>query len=422
MSKDITILYVEDEAQIRENMKRPLDYLCNRLVVGCDGKEGLELYKESRPDIVITDIKMPEMNGIEMAKAIKDIYPKQHIVFITAHSENTYFMDAIDMQVDGYILKPIDYDLLEKKIGEIIEQIKIEKELHDHKVLTKEITKLQDNLLVVLDERNDMIFSNDNFIEFFELDNLASFKRKYSTLATLFLENEEFFVPKDTSCDNWIEEIQLFPKSHRVVSMLNHDLSIAQSFIVSIVKIEETSHTIIIFTDITNLTLEKKEFEQMAFTDELTGSYNRAYFNDIISKKVALYKKDKTSLSFIMIDIDKFKNYNDTYGHQVGDEILIELADLIQKNSRRTDTFARWGGEEFVSVLSGLTLHETITIAEHLRRKIESHVFTENLKVTCSFGVSQFREDDTKESLMKRADEALYNAKANGRNRVEVKI
>ena len=121
----IKILYVEDEKEIRDNTKRPLDYLCDELIIAQDGKEGLELYKQHSPDIVVSDIKMPNMNGIDMCKAIKKINPKQYIVFTTAHSESSFFMEAIELQVDGYILKPIDYDLLENKIENIIEQISI---------------------------------------------------------------------------------------------------------------------------------------------------------------------------------------------------------------------------------------------------------------------------------------------------------
>jgi len=124
--KEIKILYVEDEAGIRENTKRPLSYMCDQLIIASDGKEGLEMYKLYNPDIVVSDIKMPNMTGIDMAKEIKKINQDQHIVFTTAHSENSFFMDAIEMQVDGYILKPIDYELLENKIHNIIKQIHLQ--------------------------------------------------------------------------------------------------------------------------------------------------------------------------------------------------------------------------------------------------------------------------------------------------------
>ena len=124
---DITILYVEDEPGIRDSLKGFLNYFCDKLYVASDGVEGLELYKKHNPDIVISDIKMPNMNGIEMAKAIKKEDERQHVIFTTAHSESDYFMEAINLQVDGYILKPIDLDKLEQKIQHTIEHINLKK-------------------------------------------------------------------------------------------------------------------------------------------------------------------------------------------------------------------------------------------------------------------------------------------------------
>ena len=140
----ITILYVEDEEEIRNNTKRPLEYLCDKLILAQDGKEGLELYKQYDPDIIVSDIKMPNMNGIDMTKAIKEINPNQYIIFTTAHSESSFFMEAIDMQVDGYILKPIDYELLENKIENIKEQIDIKLK---NKQQEKEIQQQKLNIL-----------------------------------------------------------------------------------------------------------------------------------------------------------------------------------------------------------------------------------------------------------------------------------
>ena len=137
----IKILYVEDEQEIRENTKKPLSYLCDELFVAKDGVEGLELYKKHTPDIVISDIKMPNMNGIDMCKKIKELNNHQHILFTTAHSESSFFMDAIEMHVDGYILKPIDYKLLKNKINDITEHINLkiehkeqQEQLHQQKL------------------------------------------------------------------------------------------------------------------------------------------------------------------------------------------------------------------------------------------------------------------------------------------------
>jgi diguanylate cyclase (GGDEF)-like protein len=119
----------------------------------------------------------------------------------------------------------------------------------------------------------------------------------------------------------------------------------------------------------------------------------------------------------MILDIDFFKKVNDTYGHLVGDEILKSVSALITKHIRAEDTFARWGGEEFVLVLN-VGLEKGFEIAENLRKYIEVETFNEVEGLTCSFGVTEYKEKDTLNSLIKRADKALYEAKESGRNKV----
>ncbi|MEA1954033.1 MAG: diguanylate cyclase [Campylobacterota bacterium] len=413
-----TILYVEDEEGIRENVKRPLQYFSNELFVACDGQEGLDLYKKHHPDIVVTDIKMPNMDGIAMSRAIKKINPKQYIVITTAHSESHFFIDAIEMHIDAYILKPIDIDLLEKKIAYITERIKVEKELANQIVLTQEISQLQDNCLVVLGSDNSVIFANSKFLKYYNVKDVEEFIKKYKCLNKLFVQHDDYLYPEDLDDVHWVEQLQKIDDEKRLVAM-EDDNGEEKIFLLSLKHIENTLHTIITFTEVTVIESQKKEFEKKAYIDELTQIHNRAYFEKEFLVEMAKYRADKTPLSFMILDIDHFKNINDTYGHQVGDDILSELAQIIKKKTRKDDIFARWGGEEFVKVLPNATTEEAMEVAQNLRETIEAHLFKDNLKITCSFGLASFSEDDEQKSVMKRADDALYRAKKSGRNRVE---
>ena len=131
---NITILYVEDDKDIREGLIPVLKYISNQLYVAVDGKDGLEQFKKYNPTIIISDIKMPNMTGLEMVKEIRKINKKQHIIFTTAHSESSYFMEAIEAHVDGYILKPIDLDILEDKLYEIIEYTNLKEKYEQQKI------------------------------------------------------------------------------------------------------------------------------------------------------------------------------------------------------------------------------------------------------------------------------------------------
>jgi diguanylate cyclase (GGDEF)-like protein len=170
----------------------------------------------------------------------------------------------------------------------------------------------------------------------------------------------------------------------------------------------------------THITL-KQQHDQlvgMATHDQLTGLYNRHYLSDTLSKKVSQSIRHHEALSVIMIDIDHFKNVNDTFGHLTGDKILKDVGDVIQGSARKEDIAARFGGEEFILVLDNCSLKDAIIKAQHLREKIEV-LSPEDIAISASFGVAQMDESIKRyEDLLKNADLALYRAKEEGRNRV----
>jgi diguanylate cyclase (GGDEF)-like protein len=127
-------------------------------------------------------------------------------------------------------------------------------------------------------------------------------------------------------------------------------------------------------------------------------------------------------LSIIIFDIDHFKEVNDRYGHSAGDYVLKTIADIVRESIRKIDYFVRWGGEEFMIISSETNLKDVSALAERIREIIESSTFEDVGKVTVSFGVTEFRANDTEDSLIKRADDAMYEAKKKGRNRVEVTV
>jgi diguanylate cyclase (GGDEF)-like protein len=157
----------------------------------------------------------------------------------------------------------------------------------------------------------------------------------------------------------------------------------------------------------------------LSVTDPLTQIYNRLKFNDELDKRINAYRKNKLPFSIIMFDIDHFKNVNDTYGHDVGDLVLTTLCHIVQDNIREFDVFARWGGEEFMILTPNDNLESSKDLAERLRREIEVHYFEKVKTITCSFGVTEFKNEDTNDTFTKRVDEALYTAKTQGRNIVK---
>ncbi|PKM36701.1 MAG: GGDEF domain-containing protein [Gammaproteobacteria bacterium HGW-Gammaproteobacteria-10] len=159
----------------------------------------------------------------------------------------------------------------------------------------------------------------------------------------------------------------------------------------------------------------------LAFTDVLTQTRNRSAFNDTVRREMRLAHRNGKHLSVVFIDIDHFKSINDNYGHQCGDLALTSIAKWINESIRSSDIVFRYGGEEFVVLLSDTDLHGAELLAERIRQNIENHIFAyglETIRMTASLGTSSLRGDDTLDNFIDRADQAMYRAKQAGRNRV----
>lgn len=158
--------------------------------------------------------------------------------------------------------------------------------------------------------------------------------------------------------------------------------------------------------------------EKLAATDKLTNIYNRTKLDELLDLEINRSIRFRSPFGFILLDVDYFKTVNDTFGHLVGDRVLIEFSNLIKKFIRETDYFGRWGGEEFVLIVPRTNEESLLNFSEKLREKIETHEFEVVGSKTASFGITLFNENDDKTTVVKRADDALYKAKKSGRNRV----
>jgi diguanylate cyclase (GGDEF)-like protein len=164
---------------------------------------------------------------------------------------------------------------------------------------------------------------------------------------------------------------------------------------------------------------QQRELEELATKDPLTNTLNRRRFTEIFNIEIARSQRYRRPFALILFDLDHFKRVNDDYGHNAGDVVLTEVARLVRHNLRKTDIFARWGGEEFIVVSPETDLDGMTVVAEKLRRVIEAHQPLNAPAVTASFGVTQYASGEDLQTLIQRADEALYCAKEKGRNCIE---
>ncbi|MEW5832880.1 MAG: diguanylate cyclase [Campylobacterota bacterium] len=164
----------------------------------------------------------------------------------------------------------------------------------------------------------------------------------------------------------------------------------------------------------------EKGLLKMATTDTLTGIGNRRLFEEVFQSHQKHPQSQDYSLYLLLLDVDNFKSINDTFGHNVGDSVLKQLAALIGSSIRKSDTFVRWGGEEFAILQRYTDPMAVMKVAEQIRKKIDEHSFETIVHVTCSFGLASVRPHEELESVFERADKALYRAKSDGKNCVRI--
>ena len=277
------------------------------------------------------------------------------------------------------------------------------------------ILDMQESIIIVTN--GSVIFDvNKKFLEFFGYKSLEEFKIDYECICERFIEDDYYYhLGKVPSGLNWVQQMEHINEKERVALMQDKNGQ-EHSFMITASQYKH-DYFIVTFTDITGRMLEQFILEDKIMRDKLTDAYNREFFEKQIDKVIAENKQKNRLLGILFFDIDHFKEVNDKYGHNMGDFVLKELAMRVKESIRSDDYLIRWGGEEFIVLLSTKSLQEAETSAEHLRSMIENHHFDGLEKITCSFGVTLHNNEPITQTI-ERADKALYLSKENGRNLV----
>ena len=315
VTKEIRILVVDDEPTVRNVLSQVLEDDGFETTEAANGEEALEFLKKETFSLVITDIVMPGMTGIELLVKIKKLYPDTQVIIITSYASLDTALTALRQGAYDYLFKPFeDLSLISAATARAIEKVQ----------LISENQKLMEEL-----------------------------KGK----------NEEL------------------KKANRIL----------------------------------------KEFVSR---DGLTGLFNHRHFQDLLAHEVARSTRYERIFSMLFIDLDYFKQYNDTHGHLDGDDLLRAMAVCLKRYIRKSDILARYGGEEFTIILPSTSKKDAQVAAEKIRRFVEEYPFhgqetQPSGNVTISIGVSTFPDDGSDApSIVNQADKAMYQAKNSGRNRV----
>jgi two-component system cell cycle response regulator len=384
-NRSLNILYVEDDEKIQNQVFKMLSRKYENIFVASNGEEGVALYETHTPDIIITDIKMPKMNGLEMIQKIREKNKNVPIIITTAHSDSSFLHQALELGVDAFLVKPINKEELFTRVDSCAKQVNF--------TLMGELflatAKSMKKGLLVQDKANKTLYSNTLYQEHLSSTEMSLSKDDYSRL-----ENGEPII-QTIEIDKRFIELSVTP-------VLNNAGRVSFFLFTSEDVTPRQNHLLLL--------------EKEAYVDALTGIYRRSFFEN----KFEQIEKNAQSIYMALLDIDHFKRVNDTFGHATGDEVLRQFSSTVKASLRNNELLFRWGGEEFVLLLVNVNKTEASQICERILKSVEQHDFKIEHKVTTSIGLAKHTLHYGYEQTLKNADKALYIAKNSGRNRLEV--
>ncbi len=445
------VLIAEDStvtAKLLERQLRAEDY---ETLLAYNGKQAWELYQRELPPIVITDWEMPEMDGVELCRAIRDRDADgyTYVIMLTARNQKNDKLEALEAGADDFLSKPPDPAELHACLKTAQRILNAEHRLQEQNQQLREMyEELQTQNEMLLSAQRLIEHANRRFAELFEHVPVACFTFDGEGILHEWNRAAEQlygYTKSEVLFTSMFEKVFRGEVGSRVLEVVQHVMRGSSLTGVESADVDAEgnlhyvlrsaiplrNHTgevvggIMSVVDVTyrveterQLKLLNEQLQNLAITDGLTGLRNRRAFEEHLIQEVAEAKRFRSPVSLLMIDVDHFKQFNDTFGHALGDEVLRTVASILAREARQSDLVARYGGEEFAVVMPHTDLNSAMLAAERFRRTVEAHEGFPR-SVTISVGVAQYLDEMTSpEELVKLADKALYRAKEQGRNRV----
>jgi diguanylate cyclase (GGDEF)-like protein/PAS domain S-box-containing protein len=375
-----------------------------------NGHEALALFEEKRHPVIVTDICMPGMDGFELVERIRQIDNNAQIIATSANRETDCLISAIELGLNDYFLKPLEVNKLLWGIKRCAGTIADRKRLEDEQQKFRTVVESIGEGIAIKDLDYRIVYQNRAMTEMFgnrvgaachEIFNLESPCQDCPTI--LALEDGQ----THSSCRSYqLNDTTLHIES--TVSLLRDSRGIVTG-------------TVEIIRDISERITNEQTIRNLAFHDSLTGLANRRLFEDRLEQAIAKSRRYGVKFGLLTLDLDNFKNINDTFGHKAGDHVLVEAAERIKSCCKRDlDTISRHGGDEFCIIFTDCGSREQLTaVAEKLLAQFARPFQLGDVlaEVTTSIGISVFPDNG---SVMKEleiaSDRAMYAAKKAGRN------
>jgi two-component system, cell cycle response regulator len=437
----ITVLVVDDAPENIALLSRILKMTGYHILVADNGEQALDITRAMFPDIILLDINMPGMDGFEICAKLKEDERTREIpiIFISASDNVEDKTKAIRSGGVDYILKPFDYEEVQARVEThlVLRNLRVQLEQANQALAARveELTDSRERLaererrlsafVSALPNISFILDDEGRYLEVIANETSLLFARPNELIGRL---TEDMLPPQEGAkiMDAIGQTIQT-GKIHVIEYKLPVLSGSERWFEGRIALMEKNEHgkskVVLMASDITERVQLYQEVQRLANLDGLTGCFNRRHFMEKATIEIQRAMRYTHPISFLMMDIDHFKNFNDQYGHQIGDQLLCHLVDLCQKQIRNEDFLGRYGGEEFVILMPETASKGALIASERLRAEIEKmkiNTADGKLSITVSMGLATlkrgFDNTHTLDTLVKSADKALYAAKAAGRN------
>lgn len=406
------VLVVEDSASLRMLMRGVIEPLASEVEVAADGIEGLARWRAWQPDLVVTDVIMPAMDGLAMSRAIRAEDAEAQIIVVTVSTDIAHLREALDIGVDRYVLKPLDAELLKDAVLKALRDARRARELK----LARQVFESASEGMVVTDVEGRILAVNPAFSEIsgYRADEVIG---QPASLLASGRHDRDFFRQMWESlrgAGRWSGELtnrrktgELYTGWLSIVAAGDPDA--------------RATRFVGLFSDITERKREEDRIRRLAHFDTLTGLPNRILFADRLKRLTGQLDRRGGRMALLYLDLDHFKPVNDEHGHAIGDQVLIEAARRMQACVRDSDSLGRRGGDEFVVLLQADDAPEAaMRVSAKLIEAVSLPYYIDGREIVigASIGVAIYADDGKDaDGLLEAADRALYLAKREGRGR-----
>jgi len=448
------ILIVEDDRFFRDLFADLLNGQGYAVECASNGEEGLKMLSRRSYALVITDLVMPDIDGMEILAKSKEMDPSIDVIMVTGNANLESAIFALKHGARDYIVKPINSDDFLHSVAQCLEQRRILDENEELKSMLSlyqssqtiagclEIERVYHLMLDAIARELDIsrglgLFKSGNAFELYEIKGISN------NVAENFKEVILAIIAKNQPANRLMTRIQFSEKSITLPGIL--EFEIEEAYLIFVRSKGILQGIIVVFNEpglrLPDFNVKKRNIhflleqsvlalenamsyslaKDMLFIDDLSGLFNQRYLEVALDREMKRIGRYSSHLAVLFLDMDSFKQVNDTHGHLVGSRVLKEMGSLMKKSVRDVDVVIRYGGDEYTAILVETCPEMARTVAERIRAMVESHVFLAdegyNIRLTCSIGYSCCPEDTvSKDELLEMADQAMYAGKGSGKN------